>query len=130
MPVHVRTIEGLQRAQAGFNRALAAVSPRGALGRAVKHVTARVHRYAVTINPVDTGSWRGSQRQQLSSDGLTGRVFLAQGATNSRTGVPVDRYAGVWEARKGRYAVYKRTYEEDGPAAVQEGGEMVRKALP
>lgn len=124
------SIKGLQEAQAAANQAAAALRPRGALGRAVQHVTARVHRYATTINPVDTGSWRASQRQQLSNDGLSGRVFLQPGATNSRSGGPVDRYAGMYERAGGRYAVYKRTFEEDGQKALDEGGEIVRRALP
>ncbi len=124
------SIKGLQQAQAATNQAAAAVTAGGALGRAVRHITARVHRYAVTINPVDTGSWRASQRQTIESDGLTGHVFLQPGATNSRSGVAVSRYAGVWEARKGRYAVYLRTFEEDGQKALDAGGDIVRGALP
>ena len=130
MPIKGASIRGLQAAQAAANKAAAAVSAGGALGRAVKHITAREHRYAVTINPVDTGSWRASQRQLMSNDGLTGRVFLQPGAANSRTGGPVSRYASMYESQGGRYAVYKRTFEEDGPAALREGGEIVRGALP
>jgi hypothetical protein len=124
------SIRGLQQAQAAANQAAAAVTAGGALGRAVKHVTARVHRYATTINPVDTGSWRGSQRQTIEQGGLVGHVFLQPGATNSRTGTPVSRYAGMYEARKGRYAVYLRTFEEDGQKALDEGGAIARGALP
>lgn len=129
MPVKLG-IRGLQHAQAGFNRALAAVQLGGALGRAIKHITARVHRYVVAINPVDTGSWRAAQRQTLAANGSWGRVSLLPGAANSRSGAPVGRYAGVWEARKGRYAVYLRTYTEIGQEALDEGGAIVREALP
>ena len=129
MPVKA-TIRGLQEAQAACNRAAAAVAPRGALGRAVKYVTATVHRYAVAINPFDTGSWRAAQRQQLAGDARWGRVFLAPGAANSRTGTPVDRYAGMYEERGGRYAIYQSTVEEIGQKALDEGGQMIEDALP
>jgi hypothetical protein len=124
------SIRGLQAAQAAANQAAAAVTAGGALGRAVKYITAREHRYAVSINPVDTGSWRASHRQTIESSGLRGHVFLQPGATNSRTGGPVSRYAGMYEARRGRYAVYLRTFEEDGRKALDAGGDIVRGALP
>ena len=57
-------------------------------------------------------------------------MFLASGATNSRTHGPINRYAGMYEAALGRYAIYKRTVDEAGDAALHEGGEIVRRALP
>lgn len=123
-------VEGMQRLQAALNRAAAAVRPKGALGKAVKHVTAMVHRYAVAITPVDTGSWRASQRQILAPDARWGRVSIMPGAKNARTGAVVGRYAAAWEDRKGRYAVYLRTYEEEGQEALDAGGAIIRRALP
>lgn len=116
------TIGGLQRLQADLNRAAAATRPSGLLGRAVKRATAAVHRYAVKINPVDTGSWRASQHQRFDAVAARGYVFVNEQARNSRTGIRVLDYASDWEDRGGRYAIYRRTIDEAGEGIIEDAG--------
>ena len=122
------TIAGLQRAQAANAETIAALRPSGALGRAVQWATATAHRYAVGLNPVDTGAWRASHRMQVA--GTRGRIFLETGARNPRSGTPVTQYAGVWEARAGRYAIYKRTRDEAGPTIAASAAKQFLEGLP
>ncbi len=106
------SITGLQQAQQRNLRAIAALSPSGALGRAIKLGTVEAHRYAVAITHVDTGSLKASHRIELTND--RGRVFIDPAAVNPRRGRPVEDYA-IWEHRRGgTHAFYERVVSERG----------------
>jgi|FLYN01.1.fsa_nt_gi hypothetical protein len=122
------TIKGLQAAQDANARAIAAVKPTGALGKAVQFVVAEAHRAAVTDTAVDTGAWRSSHRMALH--GSSGRVFLAPHARNPRSGTPVHVYASIWEQRGGRLAVYKNVALERGPGIVAKAQQLFIGELP
>jgi hypothetical protein len=107
------SIYGLQEAQAANERVLAAVKPSGALGRALQWALATSQRWAIANTPVDSGAWRASHRTELR--GVRGRLYLAPGAKNPRSGEAVTAYAGVWEERKGRYAIYRRLEADESP---------------
>lgn len=122
------SIKGVQAAQAANNQMIAAMQVDGALGEAVRFVTAGAHRFAVQHTVVDTGAWRASHRMTIS--GLSGRISLDQAAVNPRGGRPAV-YGAILEAtRGGRYAVYKRTFEDAGPDLLVQAALIIRRGLP
>lgn len=122
------TIRGLQEAQDANERVLAAMQPSGAFGRAMQWATATGQRWAIAHTPVDTGAWRASHRTELR--GLRGRLSIAPGARNPRSGDLVSAYAQEWEDRKGRYAIYRRLEQEAGPRIAAEAVAQILEALP
>lgn len=122
------SISGLQAVQSAMLRAIAAMQASGALGEAVRHVVAGVHRYAVQNTVVDTGSWRASHRMQIS--GLRGRVDIDPSAQNPVRGGYPAVYGAVLERRKGgRYAVYRNTFEQAGPELLRQADAIIRGGL-
>lgn len=122
------SIRGLQEAQAAVLRAVAALRPTGALGKAVRYVTLAAHRWATAHTVVDTGSWRASHRPDVR--GLTGRIFVDPAAVNPRGGHPGVYGPALELTRGGRYAVYARTVNEAGPQLLKAGGKIIEDALP
>lgn len=123
------TIRGIQEVQAANNRMIAALKPRGALGRAVQYGTMRVHRHAVAITHVDTGALRASHRMRMEQRGLRGVVYLDRASRNPRSNARPYQY-GVYEHdRGGTHAFYERTVEEAGPRILDEMGREIVKAL-
>lgn len=122
------TIKGIQEAQAANNRALAAVRPRGGLGRAVQHGIAAAHRYAVTITHVDTGALRASHRTAFEEHphSALGRMFIDPSSVNPRGQMPAE-YGVVEEARGGSHQFYGRTLTEAGPRIAAEMAEIVMR---
>lgn len=122
------SIKGLQQAQAANVRLMAALTPEGALGEAVRYALTSAHRFATANTVVDTGSWRASHRMLMQK--LRGRLFVDPAAASPRGGRPAD-YGPAHEARKGgRYAVYKRTVEEAGPGILRDAGQILIRGLP
>jgi hypothetical protein len=122
------SIEGLQQAQAAVLQAANAAKPRNALGKAVKDATTRLHRYAVGVTHVDTGSLRASHHIRVT--GTRGEVYIDPGAVNPRSGERPVKY-GVYEHKRGgSHAFYRRTVDEHGDAALQAAGQAVMRALP
>ncbi len=121
------SITGIQEAQAANNRAIAALTPAGALGRAIKYGTTEAHRYAVAVTHVDTGALRASHRMEVS--GLRGRIFIDPWSTNPRSGTPPAEY-GLYEHRRGgSHAFYQRVVDERGDEISQAMGGMVEVGL-
>lgn len=122
-------IKGIQEVQAANNRMIAAMKPRGALGKAVQRGTIRAHRYAVAITHVDTGALRASHRMRSERRGLRGRIFIDPGSRNPRSNVRPYQY-GVYEHdRGGEHAFYERTVVEEGPRILDDMGKTIVKAL-
>lgn len=125
------TITGIQEAQRANEQDMRAVSPRGALGKAVKEGTQIAHRYAQIITHVDTGSWKGSHRMRFreATASARGEVYIDPSSINPRHGVRPAYYASIWEAREGEMAVYKRTVEERGERILDEMTDIVRGGM-
>lgn len=122
-------IKGIQEVQAANRRMIAAVKPRGALGKAVQRGTIRAHRYATMITHVDTGALRASHRMRMERRGLRGMVHIDTSSRNPRSSVRPYVY-GVYEHdRGGAHAFYERTVIEEGPRILDDMGRTVIKAL-
>lgn len=81
--------------------------PLGALGE-------RVRRYAASISPVITGSYRDAHRFAMSY--RQAEVSIDPSARNTASGVLVSSYAQPVEDR---HRVYGRTFDQVGRLAVQ-----------
>lgn len=104
------SIRGLQEAQARNLARIAALKPNGALGRLVRDLTVRAHRYAVAATHVDTGALRASHR--LDVQPLRGRIYVDPSAVNPRSKRRPAEY-GVYEHhRGGSHAFYTVAREE------------------
>lgn len=122
------SITGIQEAQAANNRAIAALQPTGALGRAVQYGTVTAHRYAIGLTHVDTGALKASHRMEVT--GLRGRIYIDPSTTNPRSRqAPVD-YGPYEHDRGGSHAFYARVIDEHGPAIEAEMENIVKRGLP
>jgi hypothetical protein len=120
-------IYGIQAAQSAMIRGVAALKPSGALGRLIKEVTTRAHRYAASITHVDTGALKGSHT--IEARGLHGSVYINPGATRSDGRRPAE-YGPYEHARGGAHAFYARTVNEAGQRIVQQSLRVLTKELP
>jgi hypothetical protein len=98
-PVKV-SIKGIQKAQAENLRRIAALKPGGELPRAVQMATVQMHRYAVAVTHVDTGSLRASHRITMLDRGLTGRIDIDPFSVNPWTN-QIPHVYGVHEHNRG-----------------------------
>lgn len=122
------SIEGLQRTQAAVLKAANAAKPRGALGTAVQQATTSLHRYAVGVTHVDTGSLRASHHVRVAR--TRGEVYINPSAVNPRSGNRPAEYGYYEHRRGGSHSFYERTVREHGQAALNAAGQAVRRALP
>lgn len=117
------SIEGIQEVQKRNLARIAALTPAGKAGEAVRDALVALHRYAVSIthvgkyqrngNTVGGGSLRASHRIEVS--GLEGMVYIDPSAKNPLSKTKPAEY-GVYEnARGGEHAFYDRTVNEEGP---------------
>lgn len=121
------SITGIQQAQQRNLRMIAALTPAGALGRAIKLGTIEAYRYAVAITHVDTGSLKNSHRMDVT--GQRGVIYPESGATNPRSGQAVTDYA-KWEHRRGgSHAFYARVETERGAHIAKSMGHVVKVGL-
>lgn len=121
------TITGLQNAQAENNRAIAALRPSGAFGRAVQYGTAAAQRYAIGVTHVDTGTLKASHRMEV--DGLRGRVYIDPAATNPRSSQRSAVYGPIEHQRGGEHAFYQRVIDEYGQDIERQMGGLVKAAI-
>jgi len=123
------TITGIQEAQRDNLRMIAALEPAGAAGAAVQVALIKLHRYAVSVTHVDTGSLRASHRMEVAPSGLRGAVFIDPSAVNPRSKVPPAEY-GVYEhARGGAHAFYDRAYNALGGNVLDQAVESIWRAI-
>jgi hypothetical protein len=124
------TIRGIQEAQAANNRALAAVRPRGALGRAVQWGIAEAQRYAVVVTHVDSGALRASHRTSFQERRrwARGRMMIDASSVNPHGGRP-SVYGPIEHERGGSHAFYARTERERGRRILTGMAEIVRREL-
>ncbi len=98
MKIH---ITGLQRAQRRNLKRIAALSPQGYLGLAVRNAAAETHRALTNYTPWDTGALRASRRIKFAETAIAAqaRVFTDPQATNPRGGCPPAIYDAFLHAR-------------------------------
>lgn len=120
-------ITGIQQAQEWNLRAIAALKPSGAYGRAIRDIVTMLHRYEVAITHVDTGALRASHRIEMN--GLRGRIYIDQLARNPRTGTKTSVYGEVENARGGEHAFGARTVKEAAPQVVAQALSYLGRSL-
>jgi len=113
----ISTIKGMREFQDANRRRLAALKPRGELGRLVKWATASAHRYAVGITHVDTGALKNSHLMKIK--GLRDIIYLNPRSHNPKSGQRPAEYGLYEHARGGSHAFYDRTAAELGPRLQQ-----------
>lgn len=132
------SITGIQEAQAANAQAIAAASPHGGLGRAVRGATVEAHRYAVSITHVGRywrgrrwiggGSLRASHRMKVSD--AEGRIFIDPTTVNPVTRQRPSVY-GKYEHRRGYpHNFYERTVNERGQTIASRALREVESELP
>jgi len=126
------TITGIQELQKANAEMMRAISPRGALGKAIKEGTQAAHRYAQIITHVDTGAWKGSHRMAYREVGTSprGEVYIDPSSVNPVSNVRPAVYASGWEEWGGEMAVYERTVNERGDQIIRDMTAIIRRAMP
>jgi hypothetical protein len=124
------TIRGIQEAQAANNRWMAAVRPRGALGRAVQDGMVAAQRYAVAITHVDTGALRASHRMAFREESRSahGTISIDPASVNPHGQRPAV-YGPVEHGRGGSHAFYERVVSERGLEILQQMAGVVGREL-
>lgn len=126
------SVQGLQDAQQDNLKMIRALRPSTGLGQAVRGAISDLHRYAVMITHVDTGTLRASHRIAFgeSYGGAEASISIDENAVNPRTGQHAVEYGPVEHARwGGGHAFYGRTYEERGDRAVDVGMSALIRSL-
>ena len=126
------TITGIQELQRANAEMMRAISPRGALGKAIKEGTQEAHRYAQVITHVDTGAWKGSHRMAFreASTSARGEVFIDPSSVNPVSNIRPAVYASGWEEWGGEMAVYERTVNERGERIIRDMIDIIQRAMP
>jgi len=126
------TITGIQEAQRANEQDMRAISPRGALGKAIKEGTQEAHRYAQVITHVDTGAWKGSHRMGFreAATSARGEVYIDPASVNPVSNIRPIVYASGWEEWGGEMAVYERTVNERGERIIRDMTAIIRRAMP
>ena len=126
------TITGIQELQKANAEMMRAISPRGALGKAIKEGTQEAHRYAQVITHVDTGAWKGSHRMGFreATTSARGVVYIDPSSVNPVSNIRPAVYASGWEEWGGEMAVYERTVNERGERIIRDMTAIIRRAMP
>jgi hypothetical protein len=106
-------IEGGQEAQEAMEHEIANLKPEGGFGKLLQQILVDLHRYAVSITHVITGTLRAAQTMELDLDSLRGQIFLAEGAENPLTGQMAAGYGFIEEMRGGEHAFYDLTVDNE-----------------
>ncbi len=97
------TIEELQQAQAAMLKIIAALQPRGAVGKATQEMTIRAFRWVVTQTHIKTGTLKASRRMEVHE--LKGIIYTVVGI-NPKTGKSARAYDVPEQARGGSHQTY------------------------
>lgn len=122
-------IRGVQQAQYAALKAIRAVKPEGALGRAVKFLATGAHMRLVTLTHVDTGTLRASELIRMDNM-LHYTVYNSLSARNPRSRAYAVSYAPIEEARGGSHAAWQQTYEYASSTLAPRALSMVIGELP
>lgn len=116
----------LAQARSAVERATRVARPDGKMGQAVMFATVELHRYAVSVTHVDTGTLRGAQRMTVSAG--RGKIFVGSDI-NPRSHRPASRYAVYEHGRGGDHAFYERTIAEAWPGVGSRAIEILKGGL-
>ena len=136
-------LRGLEKLQAANAKLLAGISPSKGLAEGVKVATQLLHRYAINITHVRTGTLKRSHIADYASGGVqtfrfgfpivdkaVGRIFINPAARNPVTRqMPVD-YGPKEHRRGGSHAFYKRAVDEHGKFAAGVAIRKIQSGLP
>lgn len=120
-------VQGYQELQAANRKLIAAVTPSGALGKAVIDATTILREGTAARAHKVTGTYSASQMVKV--DGLLGMVYTASNR-NPVSGTAASTYGPFEEARGGSHAAYQQTVTQDGPRALGAAVATVIAALP
>lgn len=120
------TIEGIQEAQMANLRAIEAMEPNGAFGKAIKDITMSAHAYAVKITHVDSGALKASHRMKIEQQGYRGVISL-DGRASGPNGNPAE-YGPYEHGRGGSHAFYERTVREAGRGITDKAVQRIVRA--
>lgn len=100
-------VRGLAEAQARLSQITRRLESDALWRRSLTPLGEHLQRFAMSISPVDTGSYQASHRFAVSSKALA--LYVDPAARNTRAGQLVTRYAGPVEEM---YNVYGQTSQE------------------
>jgi hypothetical protein len=143
LPPLYAEVRGFQELSEANRQMLEAVNPRGGLGKAVREAALFVHRYAVAITHVQTGTLQASHRIDFASGRVltsfagfeilseaAARIYIDPGTRNPVTGQRPADYGHTEHARGGTHAFYQRAHSEAGPNALLMAHYTLLSALP
>jgi len=121
------TIEGIQEVMARNERRIATMQTGGEAEDAVRDAVIQLHRHAVQITHVDTGSLKASHRMEV--DDLEGMIYIDPESRNPRGGKRPAEY-GIYEHdRGGEHAFYDRTVAEIGGQVTEQTRARITEAV-
>jgi len=124
------TIRGIQEAQRANLKAIAALSPDGSFGEAIRYGTLAAHRYSVAITHVITGALRASHRVAIKQRGLRGVISIDPSSVRPKSKARPFIYGPYEHARGGSHAFYERVVRERGAEIGTQMIAIVRRGLP
>ena len=136
-------LRGLEKLQAANMKLLDGINPKLGLYEGVKVATQLLHRYAINITHVQTGTLKRSHVVDFAAGGVQtfrfgfpivdkaiGRIYINPAARNPVTGaMPVD-YGPMEHRKGGSHAFYKRTVDEHGKFAAGVAISRIKSGLP
>ena len=138
MPIQAN-IKGIQRLNDANIRAIKALQPMHALGKAIQSGIAELHRRSVYHTPYDTHALAASHRMIINTRQSMGRVEIDRAAVNPRSGMRTAEY-GYYLHQQGKIpglaggptirAFYEYVYEKYGQKILRAAADIIRKALP
>ena len=123
------SIKGIQELQAYNVRAIAALRPDGAVGKAIQHGTAALHRHAVIYTHVITGSLRGSHRMDIEEKGMRGVISIDPRTVNPRSRQRPAEYGFHEHERGGSHAFYQLAVDSHGGPVLEEMNDIIVRGL-
>ena len=136
MPIEVN-IKGIQKAMDANIRAINALKPKHALGKALKETIAFLHARSVEFTPVDTGALAASHRMKIDTRQVVSRISIDRMATNPRSGMRTAEYGYYLHQRghkpglvRGWQDFYAYVHGRFGMKALKMAADIIKRALP
>lgn len=121
-------IQGTSAVKAAVQQAAAVARSGGPLQQAVGMVAQRVRAYAAQVTHVDTGALQASHA--IDQAGTYAEIYISPATLNPRSLKPPEEYGPYEHARGGDHAFYRIAFEEEGPRALADAGNYLRRYLP
>jgi len=139
MPIEVN-IKGIQKAQAANTRAINALKPAHALGKALKETIAFLHARVVEVTPKDTGALQASHRMKIDTRQVVSRISIDRTARNPRSGMRTAEYGYYLHQRGHKKGLnpnaetwqdfYAHVHKVFGMKALKMAADIIKRALP